>query len=248
MLLQHFDWDLTYQVLFLYIYFAQPSHELERLALENAHTLAQRTDIFSCKFFAKISLMLDNPFLVSSLFKLNYNSLCFIQISTKPPEKLFIPFGESTVFVWSHPRCFWPLGKFQRNIKISIKTARVSRLSVFCEIEQQIPITTSFVSWQNFLQECDKRFCPKFTLKLKASQGCFCIIKTARYIFFNDLKSVYVTLINKWSKDCLYNDKNCKFVFAQVRFDSKFLIIIRTNKKLWLTILRKNYLCMRYGN
>ena len=30
----------------------------------------------------------------------------------------------------SHPRCFGPLGKFQHNIKISIKTARVSRLSV----------------------------------------------------------------------------------------------------------------------
>ena len=34
------------------------------------------------------------------------------------------------MFFWSHPRCFGPLGKFQHNIKISIKTARVSRLSV----------------------------------------------------------------------------------------------------------------------
>ena len=34
------------------------------------------------------------------------------------------------MFFWSHLRCFGPLGKFQHNIKISIKTARVSRLSV----------------------------------------------------------------------------------------------------------------------
>ena len=98
MLFQHFDWDLTHQVLFLYIYFAQPSYELERPALENAHTLVQRTDIFSCKFSAKVSLMLDNPFLVPSLCKLNHISLCFIQISTKSSAKLLIPFSESTVF------------------------------------------------------------------------------------------------------------------------------------------------------
>ena len=125
MLFQHFDWDLTHQVLFLYIYFAQPSYELERPALENAHTLVQRTDIFSCKFSAKVSLMLDNPFLVPSLCKLNHISVCFIQISTKSPANSLFP----SMFFWSHPWCFGPLGKFQHNIKISIKTARVSRLS-----------------------------------------------------------------------------------------------------------------------
>ena len=128
MLFQHFDRDLTHQVLFLYIYFPQPSYELEIPALENAHTLVQRTDIS-----VNVSLMLDNPFLVPSLCKLNHISLCFIQISTKSPAKLLIPFRESTVFFfWSHPRCFELLGKFQHNIKIFIKTARVSRLSVSC--------------------------------------------------------------------------------------------------------------------
>ena len=97
MLFQHFDWDLT-QVLFLYINFAQPLYELERLALENAHTLVQRADIFSCKFSVKVPLMLDNPFLVPSICKLNQISLCFIQISTKSPAKLLIPFRETTVF------------------------------------------------------------------------------------------------------------------------------------------------------
>ena len=98
MLFQHFDWDLTHQVPFLYIYFAQPSCELERPALENSHTLVQRTDIFSCKFSVNVSLMLDNPFLVPSLCRLNHIRLCFIQISTKSPAKLLIPFRESTVF------------------------------------------------------------------------------------------------------------------------------------------------------
>ena len=121
------------QVLFLYIYFAQPSYELERPALENAHTLVQRTTIFSCKFSVKIALMLDNPFLVPSLCRLNHISLCFIQISTKSPAKRLIPFRESTVFFWSHPWCFGPLGKLQHNIKISIKTACISRLSVSCD-------------------------------------------------------------------------------------------------------------------
>ena len=106
-LFQHFDWDLTHQVLFLYIYFAQPSYELAyelaRPALENAHNLMQRTDIFSCKFSAKLSMMLDNPYLVPSLCKLNHISLCFIQISTKSPAKLLITFRESIVFLKSSP-------------------------------------------------------------------------------------------------------------------------------------------------
>ena len=129
---QHFDWDLTHQVLFLYIYFAQPPYELERPALQNAHSLVQRTNIFSCKFFVKVSLMLENPFLVPSLCKLKHISLCFIQISTKSPAKLLIPSGK-TLFFWSHPRCLRPLDKFHPNIKISIETARVSRLSVSCD-------------------------------------------------------------------------------------------------------------------
>ena len=34
MLFQHSDWDLTHQALFLYIYFAQPSYNRERPAME----------------------------------------------------------------------------------------------------------------------------------------------------------------------------------------------------------------------
>ena len=38
--------------------------------------------------------------------------------------------GKECFFFWSHPWCFGPLSKFQHYIKISIKTARVSILSV----------------------------------------------------------------------------------------------------------------------
>ena len=130
MFFQHFDWDLTHQVLFLYIL---PSHHVNlwETSIEDWKMLIRwcRTDICSCKLSAKVSLMLDNPFPVPSLCKLNHISVCLIQISTKITCKQLIPFRESNIFFWSHPWCFGPLGEFQRNIKISIKTARVSRLS-----------------------------------------------------------------------------------------------------------------------
>ena len=95
------------------------SYELERPAL--------KMRILWCR------LALENPFPVLSLCKLNHISVCFIQTSTKNTCKQLIPFRESHVFFWSDPRCFGPLGKFQHNLEISIKTARVSRLSVSCD-------------------------------------------------------------------------------------------------------------------
>ena len=122
---QHFDWDLTHQVLFLYIF---PSHHMNLTDQHDWKILIRwcRTDICSCKVPAKVSLMLGNSFIVPSLCKLNQISLCFIQISTK---SVYFLQGKQCFFR-SHPRCFGPLRKFQHNIKISIKTARVSRLSV----------------------------------------------------------------------------------------------------------------------
>ena len=108
-------WSDT-QVLFLYIL---PSHHMNVWDQPwKMLILWCKTDICSCKFSAKVSLMLDNPFLVPSLCKLNHISLCFIQISTKSAYSL----QGKQCFFWSHPRCFGPLGKFQHNIKIYIKT------------------------------------------------------------------------------------------------------------------------------
>ena len=112
-------------------------------SLEDTHIIAilvaiqmlAIANICRYKFSAKVALMLDNPFLVPSLCKLNHISLCFIQISTNLPANCLFPFRESNVFFWSHPRCFGLLGKFQHNIKISSKTARVSRLSVSCDYD-----------------------------------------------------------------------------------------------------------------
>ena len=130
MLFQHFYCNLTHQVLFLYIL---PSHHMNLRDQHDWKMLIRwcRTDICSCKISAIVSLMLDNPFLVPSLCKLNHINLCFIQISTKSAYSL----QGKQCFFWSHPRCFGPLGKFQYNIKISIKTVRVSRLSVSCDYD-----------------------------------------------------------------------------------------------------------------
>ena len=132
MLFQHFDWDLTYQVLFLYIF---PNHHMNLRDQHDWKMLIRwcRTDICSCKLSAKVFLMLDNPFLVPSLCKLNHISVCFIQISTKSLANSLFPSGKA-MFFWSHSRCFGPFGKYPHNIKVSIKTARVSRLSVSCEL------------------------------------------------------------------------------------------------------------------
>ena len=127
MLFQHFDWDLTHQVLFLNIF---PSHRMNlRDQLWKMLILWCRTDVCSSKFSAKVSFMLGNPFLVPSLCKLNHTSLCFIEISTKSPAKPLIPFRESNEVI---------LGVLDRLVnfnitKISIKMARVSRLFVSCD-------------------------------------------------------------------------------------------------------------------
>ena len=132
MLFEHFDWDLTFQVLFLYILL---SHHMNlrdqpwRLTL-----LWYRTDICSCKLSAKVSLMLDNPFPVASLCKLNHISVCFIQVSTKITCKQLIPFRESNVVFKVIPDVLGHSVKLYIT-KISIKTARVSSLSVSCDYE-----------------------------------------------------------------------------------------------------------------
>ena len=77
--------------------FTQQSYEPERPALK-MHILWCRTNICNSKLSAKVSLLLDNPFLVPSLCKLNHISFCSIQISAKITWKLLIPFRESHVF------------------------------------------------------------------------------------------------------------------------------------------------------
>ena len=56
------------------------------------HMLWCWTDICSCKLCEKVSPVLDNPYTVPSLCKLNDISDCFIQISTRITCKQLIPF------------------------------------------------------------------------------------------------------------------------------------------------------------
>ena len=122
------------------LYFAQQSYKFERPGLK-MYILCCRTDICSCKLSAKVSLMLNNPFPVLSLCKLNHVSVCFIQSSTKITYKQLIP-SEKARFFWSdpRPRCFGPLGKFQHIIEIFIKTAVFpDYLSVSCDCGKNGP-------------------------------------------------------------------------------------------------------------
>ena len=112
--------------------FCPAIYEFERPALENGHTLVQRTEIFSGKFSVKVFLKLGNPFQVPSGCKLNHISLCFIQISTKSPAKLLIPFRESTVFFEVIAVVLGCSVNFNIT-KISIKTASVCRLFFSCD-------------------------------------------------------------------------------------------------------------------
>ena len=105
-------------------YFAQSSYELERQALK-MHILWCRTDICSFKLSAKVSLMLDNPFPVPHLCKLNHISVCFIQISTKITCKQLIPLRESHVFFEVIP------GALGRSVKSKITWRFLLRRPVF---------------------------------------------------------------------------------------------------------------------
>ena len=68
-----------------------PSHHMNlRDQPWKIHILWRRTDICSCKHSAKVSLMLDKPFPVPSLCKLNHISICFIQTSQQSPADSFL--------------------------------------------------------------------------------------------------------------------------------------------------------------
>ena len=96
-LFQHFDWNLTHQVLFLY-FFPAIIWTWETSTTWEMHILWCRTADCSNKLFVKVSLMLDNPFPVVSLCKLNHISVCFIEIIKKITYKQLVPFRESHMF------------------------------------------------------------------------------------------------------------------------------------------------------
>ena len=146
MLFQHFDWDVTHQALFLYIL---PSHHMNlrdqpwRLTL-----LWYRTDICSCKLSAKVSLMLDNPFPVPSLCKLNHISICFILISTKISCKQLNPLRESHVFFEVMP------GVLGRSVNFNLTQRFLLRRPVFPDY---LSYSCDFMFWLRFLPRVSKK-------------------------------------------------------------------------------------------
>ena len=76
------------------LYFAPPSLQFERPVLKYG------TDFCSCKYSAKVSLMLDNPFLVSSLYKLSHISFVSSRLARKSPKRIGLNhFGDLKLYI-----------------------------------------------------------------------------------------------------------------------------------------------------
>ena len=137
MLFQQFDWDLIHQVLFLYIL---PGHHMNlRDHPWNMLILWCWTNICSSQFFAKVSLMLDNPFLVPSLCKLNHISLCFIHINTKSPAICSFPSGKAIFFFEIIP------GDLGRLVNFNITERFLLRRPVFPDYPFLVTMVFAFI-------------------------------------------------------------------------------------------------------
>ena len=126
MLFQHFDWDLTYQVLFLDIL---PSHHI------NLRDQPWRCTCFGAELtFVAPSFLQKYPWCQTIYFQFHLfvnwtiSAPVSSRLARKSPANSWFA-SEKAVFFKSDPRCFGPLCKFQDNMEISIKTARVSKIS-----------------------------------------------------------------------------------------------------------------------
>ena len=126
MLFQHFDWDLTHQVLFLYIL---PSSHM------NLRDQLRRCTYFGAELtFAAGNFLQKYPWCYRIHFQfhlfVNWTVSVFISstLARRSPKNGLFPSGRAC-FCWRDPRCVGPLGKFQNNIENSMKTTRVFSLS-----------------------------------------------------------------------------------------------------------------------
>ena len=98
------------------LYFAQPLYELDQPLVQKWHLKLQSF----CKSIFDVRQSISSS---SSL----YIAFVSSRLAQNSPTKCLFPSGKA-MFFWRDPQCFGPLGKFQHNIEISIKKARVSRL------------------------------------------------------------------------------------------------------------------------
>ena len=98
MLFQCFDWNMTHQVLFLYILLFLYTY-LERSAQPALmkHKLSCRTDICSCKFCGKVSLMLEIHFQFHLFVNWTISAFVSSRLARKLPANSWFP-SEKTIF------------------------------------------------------------------------------------------------------------------------------------------------------
>ena len=89
------------QVLFLYIF--PSSHMNLRDQPWRCRYFGAELTFCNCKLFAKVFLMLGNPFPVPFLCKLNHISVCFIRLARRSRTKSLFPSGKAMLFFKSIP-------------------------------------------------------------------------------------------------------------------------------------------------
>ena len=114
------------------LHFVHPSYELERPVLKTGRCLyfgAELTFV-AANFLQKYPGCLTIHFQFHLFINWTISVFVSSRLARKSPASSLFPSGKALLFFfWSHTRCFGPLCTFQHSIKISIKTASVSRLS-----------------------------------------------------------------------------------------------------------------------
>ena len=90
-------------------------------SLEDAHTLVQNWHFVAAKFLQKYPWCYTIHFQFHLFENWTISALVSSRLAQRSPTNSLLPSGKAMVLL-SDPRCFGPLGKFQHNVKISIKT------------------------------------------------------------------------------------------------------------------------------
>ena len=114
------------------VHFAQPSYELERPALKTGTCSYVGAELT----FVAANFLQKSPvcYTIHFYFHLFVNWTISVFVSSRLAQN-HLQTAYSLLWKQSHLQCFGLFGKFQLNIKTSIKTARVSRLSISCDYD-----------------------------------------------------------------------------------------------------------------
>ena len=123
------------------------------------------------------------------------------------------------MFFLSDPRCFGPLCKFQHNVETSIKTARVSRLSVSCDY-----VFSKYLKYVIFLENVQPNLhyiIPKEIWGYFQQNFCYKVIKLCLLTFIVgvDLRQQLPDSIKQ--HNLLSNKKLLFFIHIYIKYLSK---------------------------